>query len=835
MINFVLTILFGWLGYYRICKKQYGKALLYFFTLGLFCVGWIYDCILSYNENVDDVKRAFNNHKEKFFSFKHKWLLHVCISIITLVVVAMSIFYNLYILLIPCVIIEGIYISWHIEFRRNLQKGKSPTKEKRKLNHYSIFCICYLTFMLLVSIAISIAFCCGTLKFSENYSTNLILLFIVLFYFIAPPLIWFVTLVCSKRLFFNIEAEQKRALKKYEKSDLKIINDYISDFTKNKSLITVITNYVRSNTDDIMKNIMYLELAVLPLKNAFRLPEGNDNDIYLETDKWIAYLNIETDYITFAKNFNSDFLETCKYAVRTAYKSRDSFLYPNTHFVEFNKLYQSVINQNIINNTNEDNLMFYAFLYLIYRNCKMIYCEDLIMQIEKYDIDKNCERGEIIDKLYYKGVKEETISSTIFALDEYKNNFTSSINIQYKAINMYVKDKILQITGKETIESLLSADIHDVTPLNVETLDSKTKNIIITIKEIDNMYTKYNQDKEMITILRNFVEKKVYEYGRYFEYFLKINEDAISIIDAINHMDFDNYEVKQFISSVYNNTFPFKFVKDITSLPDVQLKESYTENVQFLIKYTKGLIYNFNELISSLVETEKIENKFSNKYAILILLNNIRVDKVKKLATTELINKSEIDISQNDNEIIKEILTDNLDYDESKLSAFIAVLKSKDDQSFFTRTNVLDEKIKKIHKKLYSETYLRNLSKTNDDNDIDISDIDLMSGSQFEIFVTKLFNDLGYKAERTKESGDQGVDIIAEKDGVKFAIQTKCYSKPVGNHAIMEVVGGVKYYDADKIMVVTNSTFTKSARELAQANNVILWDRSILKEKMEEV
>ena len=110
-----------------------------------------------------------------------------------------------------------------------------------------------------------------------------------------------------------------------------------------------------------------------------------------------------------------------------------------------------------------------------------------------------------------------------------------------------------------------------------------------------------------------------------------------------------------------------------------------------------------------------------------------------------------------------------------------------------------------------------------------------MSGEQFEHFVTYLFNNLGYTATNTKLSGDQGIDVLAKKGKITIAIQTKCYSKPVGNHAIMEAVAGAKYYNADKIMVVTNSTFTRSARELAESNNVILWDRSILKEKLEEI
>jgi restriction system protein len=48
----------------------------------------------------------------------------------------------------------------------------------------------------------------------------------------------------------------------------------------------------------------------------------------------------------------------------------------------------------------------------------------------------------------------------------------------------------------------------------------------------------------------------------------------------------------------------------------------------------------------------------------------------------------------------------------------------------------------------------------------------------------------------------------------------------------MEAVAGMKYYNANKCMVITNSTFTKSAQELAKVNNVELWDRQILKEKL---
>lgn len=75
-----------------------------------------------------------------------------------------------------------------------------------------------------------------------------------------------------------------------------------------------------------------------------------------------------------------------------------------------------------------------------------------------------------------------------------------------------------------------------------------------------------------------------------------------------------------------------------------------------------------------------------------------------------------------------------------------------------------------------------------------------------------------------------GADVIAYKDNIKYVIQAKFYSSPVGNKAVQEVVASIGMYKADEGIVVTNSTFTSSALELAQANNIELVDG----EKIEE-
>lgn len=119
----------------------------------------------------------------------------------------------------------------------------------------------------------------------------------------------------------------------------------------------------------------------------------------------------------------------------------------------------------------------------------------------------------------------------------------------------------------------------------------------------------------------------------------------------------------------------------------------------------------------------------------------------------------------------------------------------------------------------------------NEHEKITIDDIDLMNGREFEEYVFELFRKMGYTATLTSTTGDQGIDIIAAKNGITIGVQTKCYLNNVTNKAVQEVVAGINYYNLSKAVVITNNWFTKSAKELAISNDVVLWDRNILKEK----
>ena len=75
--------------------------------------------------------------------------------------------------------------------------------------------------------------------------------------------------------------------------------------------------------------------------------------------------------------------------------------------------------------------------------------------------------------------------------------------------------------------------------------------------------------------------------------------------------------------------------------------------------------------------------------------------------------------------------------------------------------------------------------------------------------------------------------MVLKKGRKKIVIQAKRWKGNVGISAVQEVVGAKSYYKAKYAMVITNSGFTRSAKDLANVNNVILWNRHTLKQWIE--
>lgn len=100
-----------------------------------------------------------------------------------------------------------------------------------------------------------------------------------------------------------------------------------------------------------------------------------------------------------------------------------------------------------------------------------------------------------------------------------------------------------------------------------------------------------------------------------------------------------------------------------------------------------------------------------------------------------------------------------------------------------------------------------------------------LDGPEFEAYVALVLEDNGFRhVEITKGSGDQGVDILAERGGKRYAVQCKNYAGAVGNFAVQEAYAGAQYYDCDAAAVICPGEFTRGAKALAQSTGVLLWD-----------
>ena len=95
-------------------------------------------------------------------------------------------------------------------------------------------------------------------------------------------------------------------------------------------------------------------------------------------------------------------------------------------------------------------------------------------------------------------------------------------------------------------------------------------------------------------------------------------------------------------------------------------------------------------------------------------------------------------------------------------------------------------------------------------------------GFEFEGWVASQLEIFGWKSSATMASGDQGIDVIAEKNSITVGIQCKRYSGVVGNKAVQEVAAGRQHFGLDFGAVITTSRFTRSAEELALTNDIFL-------------
>ncbi len=262
-----------------------------------------------------------------------------------------------------------------------------------------------------------------------------------------------------------------------------------------------------------------------------------------------------------------------------------------------------------------------------------------------------------------------------------------------------------------------------------------------------------------------------------------------------------------------------RFVKDILHtfheryFTYDQKIEHISDLVNF-INHKKRLNLNEEEGVFLLIQHEKEQNieLFDEE------ISKLKDKSVNNIAKTLI--KLSPEINFEDEEDYQSVLEQLEEYlDRKNIEYGTEELKQELSSEF--------KSIKAIH---FEEKLSRDLDKK-----ISIDEIEHLNGFEFEELLGKLFRKAGYKVQITKKSGDQGADLIIEKDGVSTAIQAKKYAGNVGNTAVQEIVAAMKYYDCDKSMVITTGKFTKGAFELAGKNGVQLIDKKGLDDLFDSI
>ncbi|MFH1891864.1 MAG: restriction endonuclease, partial [Candidatus Zixiibacteriota bacterium] len=221
------------------------------------------------------------------------------------------------------------------------------------------------------------------------------------------------------------------------------------------------------------------------------------------------------------------------------------------------------------------------------------------------------------------------------------------------------------------------------------------------------------------------------------------------------------------------------------------------------------------------VDNESVFNNIINSVMSEI---NSQIDDAFETTTNEIYHKIDLllgDTSSSPDKIIKKYLAI-----ESPDEVSVDTLKLLLDKFGLSVDDILlSEKIEDIQEELELDKFEKKLDRP---RHLFVKNFDELTPFQFEDFLADLFNHLKYDVIKTSRTGDQGADLILIKNDKRMVVQVKKYSGAVDNSAVQQVVASKPYYEAEEALVVTNSTFTPGAIELAKSNGVILWDKEKL-------
>jgi restriction endonuclease/uncharacterized protein DUF4124 len=111
---------------------------------------------------------------------------------------------------------------------------------------------------------------------------------------------------------------------------------------------------------------------------------------------------------------------------------------------------------------------------------------------------------------------------------------------------------------------------------------------------------------------------------------------------------------------------------------------------------------------------------------------------------------------------------------------------------------------------------------------LELLNIDSIDEAEFERYVRELLAHRGFKVVKTGDSINLGVDFIAQKNNLRYAIQIVQKTGSVSRVAVSDADREKHHYGCERAMVITNGYFTQDAMELSLSKGCDLVDRDTL-------
>lgn len=323
---------------------------------------------------------------------------------------------------------------------------------------------------------------------------------------------------------------------------------------------------------------------------------------------------------------------------------------------------------------------------------------------------------------------------------------------------------------------------------------------LIVINEILKNYLGKCNSSKKIAINTIYTDKEIYSKIKKEDlqeikmYFVDFRLKVKNLIKSSNYENLD-----EDLLVIENCEISFEFIEELEKILKLIRKKNLNSDYFELIKILYDLVQlDMENEIEDILKPEfiRIKNKIGDNISVENILREFM--------------KSPLDISV------------DLEFSISMLDKFGFKIENEE------LTNILNNLEEEIELEYFEEN-LQSKKK------FFIEDYEKLDGYQFESFLIKIFEAMGYIAINTKLSNDYGADLILMKDGEKTVVQAKKYAGSVSNKAIQEVVAARNHYKCQNMLVVTTGEFTKGAIELSLTNKVELWDKKKLDHIIDEI